>query len=120
MLVRQFKLEVSENRKLLRLIIDTIILLGRQDVTLRGHRDDSQYHTDVGEYSTGSVGNFIEILNCRVRDGDKDLEKHLESYSKNASSISKTNQNEGIKCCGEIIKENLLQDIKNLILFSYS
>ena len=112
MLDRQFKFEVSENRKILRSIIDTIIFLGRQGLALRGHRDDSQYHADVGEYSTGSVGNFIELLNYRVRGGDKDLGKHLESYSKNASYISKTTQNELIECCGQIINENLLQDIK--------
>ena len=64
------------------------------------------------EYSTGSVGIFIELLNYRVRDGDKDLEKHLESYSKNASYISETTQNELIECCGQIIRENLLQNIK--------
>ena len=80
MLDRQFKFEVSENRKILRSIIDTIIFLGRQDLALMGHRDDSQYHPAVGEYSTGSVGNYIELLNYRVRGGDKDLEKHLESY----------------------------------------
>ena len=64
------------------------------------------------EYSTGSVGIFIELLNYRVRDGDKDLEKHLESYSKNAFYISETTQNELIECCGQIIRENLLQNIK--------
>ena len=115
---RQFKFEVSENRKILRSIIDTIIFLERQDLALRGHRDDSQYHLDVGEYSTGSVGNFIELLIYRARGGDKDLEKHLESYYKNASYISKTTQNELSQCCGKIIKENLLQDIKKPILFS--
>ena len=66
----------------------------------------------MGEYSTGSVGNFIELLNYKVRGRDKDLGKHLESYSKNASYISKTTQNELIECCGQIINENLLQDIK--------
>ena len=111
MLHKQFKSAVSENRKILRSIIDTIIFLGRQGLALRRHRDDSQYHADVGEYSTGSVGNFIELLNYRVRGGDKDLERHLESYSKNSSYIYKTIQNELIQCCGEIIKENLLQDI---------
>ena len=59
MLDRQFKFEVSENRKILRSITDTIIFLGRQGLTLRGYRDDSQYHPDVGEYSKGSAGNFI-------------------------------------------------------------
>ena len=72
MLDRQFKFEVIENRKILRSIIDTIIFLGRQGLDLGGHRDDSQYHPVVGEYSTGNVGNFIELLNHRVRGGDKD------------------------------------------------
>ena len=57
----------------------------------------------------------LAILNYRVSGGDKYLEKHLESYSKNASYISKTTQNESIQCCGEIIKKNLLQDIKKPI-----
>ena len=111
MLHKQFKSAVSENRKILRSIIDTIIFLERQGLALSGQRDDSQYHPDVAEYSTGSVNNFIELLNYRVRGGDKDLERHLESYSKNSSYIYKTIQNELIQCCGEIIKENLLQDI---------
>ena len=120
MLNGQLKLEVSENRKILRSIIDTIIFLGRQGLSLRGIKDDSPYHPDVGDHSTESVGNVIEVLNYRVRGGDKDLEKHLESYSKDALYISKTTQNELIQCCSEIIKENLLQDIKKPILFSYS
>ena len=53
--------EISENRKILRSIIDTIIFLGRLDLALRGHRDDSEYHSDAGEYFTGSAGNFIEF-----------------------------------------------------------
>ena len=89
MLDRQFKFKVSENRRMLRSIIDAIIFLGRQGLALRGHRDDSQYDPDVEEYSTGNVSNFIELLNYRVRGGDKDLEKHLKSYS----YISKTTQN---------------------------
>ena len=90
MLDRQFKFEVSENKKRLRSIINTTIFLGKQGLALREHRDDSQNHPHVGEYSTRSVGNFIELLNYGVRSGDKDLEKRLESYSKNASCISKT------------------------------
>ena len=82
MLDRKFKLEVSENRKILRSIIDPIIFLGRQGLALRGNRDDSQYHPDVWEYSTGSIENFIALLNYRIRGGDKDLDKHLESFSK--------------------------------------
>ena len=110
MLHGQFRFEVSQNRKILRSLSYTTIFLGRQSLALRGHRDDSQYHPEVGEYSTESVGNFIELLNYRVRGRDKDLEKHLESYSKNAFYLSKTTQSELIECYGQIIKEN--NDIK--------
>ena len=41
MLDSQFELEVSENRKIVRSIIDTITLLVRPGLVLRGHRDDS-------------------------------------------------------------------------------
>ena len=63
---------------------------------------------------------FAELLNYRVWGRDKDLEKYLERYSKNASRIPKRIQNELIQPCGEIIKENFLQDIKTPVLFSYS
>ena len=110
MLHGQFKFEVSQNRKILRSLSYTTIFLGRQSLALRGHRDDSQYHPEVEEYSTESVGNFIELLNYRVRGRDKDLEKHLESYSKNAFYLSKATQSDLIECYGQIIKENI--DIK--------
>ena len=47
MLNRQFKFEVSENIKILRSIIDTIIFLGRPGLALMEHGDDSQNHPDL-------------------------------------------------------------------------
>ena len=70
---------------------------------LRGHRDDSKYHPDVGNYSEGSIGNLVELLNFRVRAGDTVLEEHLKNCPKNASYISKNTQNTLIKCCGQVI-----------------
>ena len=102
---RKYKHEVEENRKVLAPIIDTIVTLGRLGLPFRGHRDDSKYHHKVGEYSTGGIGNFVEFLHFRVRGGDKVLEQHLKTYSKNASYISKTLQNELISCCGQFITE---------------
>ena len=51
----------------------------------RRHWDNSQYHSNVREYSTGVVGNFIECLGYRVKGGDTKLENHLKTCSKNAS-----------------------------------
>jgi hypothetical protein len=84
---------------------------------LRGHRDDAKYHPEVGSYSTGGVGNFVESLNFRVRAGDKILDDHLKTCVTNRSYISKTSQNKTsqnkiINCCGQVISEKIINDIK--------
>ena len=47
--------------------------MGRLGLPFRGHREDSNYHPQIGEHSTGGVGNFVESLQFRVRGGDKVL-----------------------------------------------
>ena len=105
--------KIQENRNKLVPIIDTIKLCGRLAISLRGDRDDSQYHPSVGSFSIGGVGNFIELLNYRIRGGDKALEEHLKNHNKNASYISKTTQNELIKLCGEVISDSIIAEVKN-------
>ena len=110
--------KISENRKKLIPIVDTILTCGRLGLSFRGHRDDSQYHPEVGSFSRGGVGNFIELLNMRVRAGDVGLEEHLKTSAKNASYISKTTQNEIIKCCRQVITEKIINEVKENIFFS--
>ena len=98
MIDKNCKKEVEENRKRLAPIIDIVILLVRLGLAFRGHRDDFQFHPNVGEYSSGGVGNFVELLNYRVRGGDSVFENHLRTCSKNGSYISETSQNELINC----------------------
>ena len=112
------KKKIEENRNFLIPIVDTILLCGQLGLSLTGHRDDSKYHAEVGEYSTGQVGNFIEILQYRVRSGDKNLEQHLSSRAKNASYISKTSQNDIITCCGGVISDKIISEIKRNKFFS--
>ena len=114
----QLKKEVEENRRKLAPIIDSVIFCSRLGLPLRGHRDDAKYHPEVGCYSTGGVGNFIESLNFRVRAGDKVLEDHLKTCGKNRSYISKTSQNKIIKCCGQVISDEIIGDIKSSKFFS--
>ena len=121
MIDRNCKKELEENRKRLAPIIDTVIFLGRLGLAFKGHRDDSQFHPNVGEYSSGGVGNFVEVLNYRVRGGDSVLENHLRTCSKNASYISKISKNELINCCGNYIKDILVKKIKeNRFFFNFS
>lgn len=112
------KKEVEENRRKLAPIIDTVLFCGRLGLPLRGHRDDAKYHPEVGSYSTGGVGNFVESLNFRVRAGDKILEDHLKTCGKNRSYISKTSQNKIINCCGQVISEKIINDIKESKFFT--
>ena len=79
---------------------------------MRGHRDDSKYHPQVGSYSQGGVGNFVELLNFRVRSGDTVLEEHLKNCPKNASYISNSTQNNLIKSCGQVITDKIVDEVK--------
>ena len=57
-------------------------------ITLRGCRDDPE----VGQLAThAGVGNFVELRNVAVRQGNKDLEDHLKNSSNRGTYISKTN-----------------------------
>ena len=118
MIDSQARRKVAENRQKLVSIADTIKLCGRLALPLRGHRDDAQYHPDVGQYSSGQVGNFVELLNFRVRSGDTVLADHLSKCPKNASYISKTTQNDLIVCCGEIISEKIIKEVKTSRFYS--
>lgn len=74
--VNSFRLkQVTENRDRLKPIIETLILCGRQNLPLRGHRDDGEL---LNSNSTllNNDGNFREILRYRVNSGDKILKKH--------------------------------------------
>ena len=107
----QLKKEVEKNRKLAP-IIDSVFFLWST-----WFRDDAKYHPDVGCYSTGGVGNFIELLNFRVRACDKVLEDYLKTCGKNRSYISRTSQNKIIKCCGQVISDEIIGDIKSSKFF---
>eukprot|EP00057_Strongylocentrotus_purpuratus_P025478 XP_011679952.1 PREDICTED: uncharacterized protein LOC105445737 [Strongylocentrotus purpuratus] len=62
----------EKNREFLKSIVETVLLCGRQNCVLRGHRDDSQYH-DVDS----NCGNFRAFLEFRSNGGDKLLEARI-------------------------------------------
>ena len=77
---------ISNAKKVLPSVIDAVILCGHMGIPLRGHRDDKRFFPDAGQYSKSSgLGNFIEILNFAIRQGDKTLEKHYKNHPANAS-----------------------------------
>uniref|UniRef100_A0A8C5QST3 Repressor of the inhibitor of the protein kinase n=1 Tax=Leptobrachium leishanense TaxID=445787 RepID=A0A8C5QST3_9ANUR len=108
--------KVKENRERIRPIIESIIFLGRQNIPLRGHRDDGALMDD----STPEVneGNFRELLRYRVASGDKILENHLLTASSRATYISNSTQNDLISCCGTEISNVIVARIKEARYFS--
>lgn len=106
--------QVKENRSRLRTIVETLIFLERQNIPLRGHRDDGR----LDLYSVVNEGNFREMLRYRINCGDIELKKHLEESSSRATHISKTIQNEIIECCGEVILSHIIKHVKNAGVYS--
>lgn len=91
--------QIKQNRECLRLIIKTIILCGRKNIPMRGHRDDGNILNKNSQLDCGSIvdnqeGNFRALLKFHIESGDEDLRKHLETAKSNATYISKTVQNE--------------------------
>ena len=106
---------VTENRLKLQSIAATIIFCGRQALALRGHRDDGPEllnDTSVGR------GNFQALLQFCIEAGDEVLKHHLETADRNAVYTSKEIQNEMIIVCDNIIRNKILQRIREAQFFS--
>ena len=104
-----------QNRAKLRSIVETIIFCGRQGLSLRGHRDD---HTSVNADPLANHGNFLALLQFRIQAGDTVLSQHLQTAACNAVYTSKTTHNEIIAICGDLIRKEILDNIKEAPFFS--
>lgn len=77
-------------------IIQSVILLGRQNIAFRSHRNDSfsslmnkrKWKTTTAEYSVDYRGNFKAILDFSTN-GDLILNNHLMTVSAKSTYISK-------------------------------
>ena len=75
---------INGNRAKLRPIIKTVVFCGRQNIALRGHRDDAD-HLD-----NENPGNFQALLDFRIDSGDTILKEHFATAKRNATYRSKT------------------------------
>jgi len=79
-----------------------LIFLGRQNIALRGHRNDGSVN-DLSDNPLENEGNFREFLKFKILSGDIALENHLKNAEATATYISKTTQNTLISIIGNII-----------------
>ena len=102
---------VAVNRQKLSSIMKTIVLCGRQNIALRGHRDSL---TDVERDILGSDnhGNFLALLNFRIEAGDTVLGEHLSTAARNATYTSNTIQNQIVDVLSDQVKQQIIQKVK--------
>ena len=85
----------DNNMKILKFIVRTIVFCGKQNIALRGHRDDNTS-------TATNQGNFRALLQL-LAESNAELHEHLESGKRNAQLTSKTVQNEIIDVIGDYI-----------------
>ena len=68
----------AKNSKILETIVETVLLCGRQNIPLRGHRDDAKHSEDTNI----NTGNFKALLQYRVNGGDTSWAPHRERPQK--------------------------------------
>ena len=106
------EIQISKNRQILKWVIKTIILCGKQCIALRGHRED--IHN-----SSNNCGNFLAILKL-LSETNSDLKHHLDAPSaRNATYISPYIQNELIEIISyDILQKGLVEEVKEAKFFS--
>ena len=108
---RQEQYDLNCNR--LDAIIDCVVLCGKQNIALRGHRDaNSQLQAQ-----SSNQGNFKAILQFRAL-GDKTLQKHLTDAPKNAQYTCPDTQNEIISICKHLIWDRLSKQVAESGVYS--
>ncbi|XP_023028632.2 52 kDa repressor of the inhibitor of the protein kinase [Leptinotarsa decemlineata] len=105
------KKQVEENREKLIPIVETIKLCERQELALRG-TDDS------GPIFVKSDEPVVNDGNFRNFSGDEKLIRHVENVALNASYISPNIQNQLIIICGQIVQEQIVENINDAHVFS--
>ena len=78
---------IQNNRKKLCSITEIIVLCGRQNIALCGHRDSGTDMEGVQAASTNH-GNFCALLNFRISAVDSILRDQLQSAARNATYTS--------------------------------
>ena len=72
-LSRARAMTIAKNKQKLKSIVETIILCARQEIALRGHRDDWKH---IKEVPHANPGNFIVLLQFKANSGDSVFADH--------------------------------------------
>uniref|UniRef100_A0A1X7TQY6 DUF4371 domain-containing protein n=1 Tax=Amphimedon queenslandica TaxID=400682 RepID=A0A1X7TQY6_AMPQE len=103
--------QVAHNRLKLASISKTIVLCGRQNISLRGHRDN---FTDIERDTAGlhNHGNFMALLNFRLDAGDVVLRDHLSKASRIATYTSSVIQNQLMDILSKQVRQHIIDIVE--------
>ena len=102
---------IENNRKVVESLVRIVAFCGKQEIALRGHRDDKITWIKDEEKTVVNEGNFIELVRFRA-ETDQVLRKHLDNAPKNAKYTSKTIQNELIDVIGKAICNEIIEEVR--------
>ena len=72
--------QIKRNREILKSLFKTIIFCGKDNIALRGPRDDDP------PQNASLAGNFQALLEFQIDSGDQTLQHHLETAPRNGLS----------------------------------
>ncbi|KAJ8931949.1 hypothetical protein NQ314_015090 [Rhamnusium bicolor] len=107
--------EVQKNRKILTTIIETIVFCGRQELSLRGHRDSGKLSLTEQKFNDG---NLRALLRYQFRGGDLNLQDHIINANANATYISSDIQNELISITASHVQSLIVKKIEKSKFYS--
>ena len=72
-----YQKEILQNREHIRPIVDTILTCSRQNIALRGHREELDSISADGQEPIENEGNFRTLLRYTIRGEDSVLQEHM-------------------------------------------
>ena len=110
------KQQKERERTALESIADTVLMCGRQNLPLRGHRDAGRVNLDVD--TEPEEGNFKALLRFRVQSGDDNLAEWIRRAPGNALHTSAETQNEMVSICGRLVATCITERVRKAGIFS--
>ncbi|KAJ4447030.1 hypothetical protein ANN_09018 [Periplaneta americana] len=107
--IAQYNEDVRLNRLVLRIVVDAVLFLARQELAFRGH-DENQ--------SPSNGGNFKELLSLLISTSPLDIQQHYEKIKAVFTEDSEALQNEIIECISDYTNEYIKLELTSCDFFS--
>ena len=104
--------QADENMARLRSVVSAVMFCGRQNIALRGHRNESRKGSDHNS-KDANPGNFLALMNFRAEASDKFATGcfHQSLGGKQITYCGNRIQNDIIQCCGNEIPAQIVREV---------